>query len=116
MRKVEEFKVFLMVLFFISFIFDVFFLPSTFDLASDVRLFFLVFLWLFLSKLSHFTSRSTFKVTIGFLIILFLFFLLFPASPILDRIASWIYIFLCIGVVQQLLESRIYKLKSEIQQ
>jgi len=106
MRKVDEFRVFLLVLFLISFIVDVFFVPSTFDLGSDARLFFLVLLWLFLSKLSHFTSRSTFKVTMGFLTILFFFFLFSRTSPILDRVASWIYIFLCIGVVQQFLESR----------
>ncbi len=116
MRKADEFQVFLLVLFLISFIVDVFFVPSTFDLGSDARLFSLVLLWLFLSKLSHFTSKSTFKVTIGFLIILFFFFLFFRTSPILDRIASWIYIFLCIGVVQQFLESGMHKLKPKIQQ
>lgn len=106
MRKGDEFGLFLLVFFLIGFTIDVFFVPSTFDLGSDGRLFFLVLLWLFLSHVSHFTSKATFKIAIGFLAILFFLFLFFRTTPILDRVASWIYIFLCIGIVQQFVESK----------
>ena len=112
----KGFQIVLLLLFFAGFIYDVFFIAPAFNLVSDVRLFSFVLLWLFLSKISNFSSKSTFKVTIGFLIILFFLFLFFKTSTILDRVSSWIYIFLCIGVVQQFLESRMYRLKPKMLQ
>lgn len=102
----KGFRVALLLLFFAGFIYDVFFIAPAFNLGSDLRLFFLALLWLFLSKFSHFSSKSTFKVTIGFLFILFFLFLFFQTNPILDRVSSWIYIFLCIGVIQQFFEAK----------
>lgn len=105
-RKSDGFQIFLLMVFFVGFIVDVFFIPTTFELRSDIRLFSLLLLWIFLSRIAHFTSRATFKVAIGFLIILFLTFLFFRTNPASERVASWIYFFLLIGVIQQFLESR----------
>ena len=109
--KSDGFRVLLLVSFLIGFVVDLFFMPGSFDLRSDARLFFLVLLWIVLSKVSNFTSMATFKVTIGLLVVLFFLYLFFRESPVLDRAASFLYIFLCIGVVQQFLESRKHKLK-----
>lgn len=106
MKKTNELGVFLLMIFSTGFIADVFFIPTTFDIRSDIRLFFLLALWIFLSRISHFTSQATFKVTIGFLIILCFLFLFFHTDLSIERVASWMYVFLLIGVIQQFFELR----------
>lgn len=104
MKKGWELQIFLLVIFFIGFIVDIFFIIPTFDYGSDLRLFSLALLWVFLCKLSHFPSTATFKVAIGFLIVLFTYFLFFPTNLAIERVGSWIYLFLTVGVVQQFFE------------
>lgn len=105
MKKIKEFKVLLLVVFLIGFIIDIFFFPVVLDVASDLRLFFIVFLWLFIVKASHFSSRATFKIALLFLILLSVLFFFSTINPQIERIASWIYIFLLIGIIQQFFET-----------
>ncbi len=102
----NRFQILLLVGFFVGFILDVFFIIPSFDWGSDTRLFSLLLLWVFLCIISNFTSKATFKVAIGFLFVLYIFFLFFKTNPALERVASWLYFFLLIGVIQQFFESR----------
>lgn len=104
-KKQNELQILLLLIFFAGFLFDVFFYPIILDWGSDFRLFLIVFVWLFTIRISHFTSRATFKLTLMFLILLFVLFIFFPTYPPVERIASWIYIFLVIGVTQQFFEN-----------
>lgn len=97
----------LLTFFFIGFIGDVFFLSTaTLDFIGDVRLFSLVIFWLIISKFFRLTSIATFKLTLVFLIILFFLFIFFRDKPFVERVASWIYVYIFVGVVQQLYEAR----------
>lgn len=104
MKKGNEFQVLLLIIFVIGFLTDVFYFPIVLDWGSDFRLFFLVILWLFIVRISRFSSRATFKLSLGFLILLFALFMVSRDYPPTERIASWIYIFLAIGIAQQLFE------------
>lgn len=105
-RNNSYIEILLLCIFIVGCIVDMFFIPPTFDLGSDGRLFALVALWIFVSKLSGFNSMATFKISIGFLIILFIYFIFFPANPAIERVGSFLYMFLLIGVVQQFFEKR----------
>lgn len=105
-KKNDALRNILLTAFFIGFVVDVFFFSSaTLDFVGDLRLFSLLLLWLFVSKLYRLTSVSTFKLTLVFLFILFFLFIFFRDKPCTERIASWIYVYLFIGVIQQLFES-----------
>lgn len=112
MKKISdkiELKLAFLIVFFIGFVADAFFMTpekSYTDWVSDVRLFSLLLLWLFIGKISRFTSIATFKITLIFLIVLSFLFIFFRDSSSTERLASWIYFFLIIGVVQQFFESR----------
>lgn len=94
----------LLLVFLVGFVVDVFFYPVVLDWGSDFRLFSIVLLWIFIVKFSHFSSRATFKLAILFLILLFILFVFFSSNPAIERIASWIYIYLFIGIIQQFFE------------
>lgn len=101
-------KVFFLIIFFLWFVIDVFFIKpedSYTDWGSDVRLFALLFLWLFIWKVYRFSSRATLKLTLVFIIIFSVNFILFKDSTHVERLASLIYVYLTVGVVQQLLDS-----------
>lgn len=107
MKKFQELKIFLLLLFFAGFVIDVFYYPIVMlDWQSDIRLFLIISLWLFIVKVSHFSSRATFKISFGFLILLFVLLVFFSDHPGIERIASWIYVFLLIGIIQQVFESK----------
>lgn len=93
--------------FFIGLSVDVFLLPSsTLSIATDVRLLILLFFWLFLVRTLRFTSIATFKLTLVILIVLSIIFIFAPDNQSVERLASWVYILLVTGVVQQFFESR----------
>ena len=97
------------VLFFIGFIADVFLIKpqqSYTDWSSDARLFLLLLLWLIIWRTSGFTSITTIALTLLFLTIFSFLFIFFRDHYSVERIASWIYVYLATGVIQQLLESR----------
>ena len=107
LKKSSEFRTFLYLFFFIGFLADVFFIKreNTYtDWGSDVRLFLLLFLWLFIWKILHYTSFTTFKLAGLFLTFLSAFFIFFRDHSSVERLASWVYIYLATGVIQQLFE------------
>ena len=103
---VNELQGLLLTVFFLGFLADVFFFPSTLSYASDIRLLILSLLWLLICKTARFSSIATFKITLVFLGFLSVLFIFFREHTSVERIASWVYIYLAIGIVQQLLESR----------
>lgn len=102
----KRFQIVLLLLFFAGFIYDVFFIIPAFTLVSDIRLFSLLLLWIFLSKISGFNSMATLKITIGLVIVMFLLFIFFPTNPAIERVGAWFYMFLLIAIVQQFFESK----------
>lgn len=102
----KGFQLVLLLLFFAGFIYDVFFIVPAFALVSDMRLFSLLLLWIFLSKISNFNGTATFKITLIFTCILSVLFIFYRDNPSIERLASWVYIYLATGVIQQLLEAR----------
>lgn len=110
MKAVKKFNVVLIIIFFIGFIWDIFFIPlapnSYTDWVGDLRLFAFLILWIFIGKLSRFTSFTTFKLALAFLIIFSILFVFFRENPAIERVGSWIYIYLATGVIQQLFETK----------
>lgn len=114
MKHSKGVQILLLLVFLAGFMIDIFYFPITLDWGSDSRLLLLVILWLFFVKLSHFNSRATFKVALIFLMLLSLLFIFSRDFPPIERIASWIYIFLAIGILQQLFENPKKKQKTHI--
>jgi len=113
-KKSFNFRSILMVMYFGGFVADVFFVKRKniyTDWESDVRLFLLVFLWIFMKKVYNFTSVITFKLTGLFLAFFSFFFIFFRDHPSVERLASWVYVYLVIGVIQQLLEATRFPLR-----
>lgn len=108
----KRFQVIFLLLFFAGFIYDVFFIIPAFTLASDIRLFSLLLIWIFLSKISGFNSIATLKIAIGLLIVMFLLFIFFPTNQLAERVGSWFFMFLLIAIIQQFFESRKINLHS----
>jgi hypothetical protein len=77
-----------------------------FQTPSDIRIFSLIFLWVLTVRTFHFKSDMTFKLALGFLGLLLIFFIFARGSLITERIAVWIYLCLVVGVVQQFFELR----------
>lgn len=102
----KEFAGLLLFLFGIGFIVDVFFIAPTQDYGSDARIFLLFLLWIIAVKLMHLKSAETFKLTLAFLILLALLFIFFPTHASVERIATYVYIYLLVGIIQQFLELR----------
>ena len=99
----------LIVGFLIGFIVDVFLIkpPSVYtDWASDVRFLVPLILWLVVGKIARFKSSSTFILCTMFLAILSFLFIFFRDHQSIERLASWVYIYLATGVVQQFVEGR----------
>ncbi len=96
----EKQKTFFLALFFIGLSMDLFY----FKLYSDIRIFALLALWIFIIKISDFKSDSTFKLSLGMLGMMFVFFgrNLF----VQERIAVWIFLLLTTGLIQQFFEFR----------
>lgn len=103
------FRIVFLVVFLTGFIADAFFvkLQNTYtDWGADARLFLLLTLWVIIAKASRYTSTATFKLTLAFLTILSFFFIFFRGHPSIERLASWVYIYMATGVIQQLFEAR----------
>jgi len=87
-------------IFFIAIVADLFFFAQ----SSDIRYALLILYWLFVVRALRFQSDATFKLTLGLLGALFLFFIFDRTSLVTEKIATWIYLFLWVGVIQQWLE------------
>lgn len=95
----RPFRMLMLVLFLIAILVD-----TLLPIPSDIRLFLLLFLWLLIIHLFSFKSTATFKVALGFLAVLFFIFLFARNNPSLDRLSTWVYFFLLIGIIQQFRE------------
>lgn len=99
----------LFIAFFSGFIVDVFFIKveDTYtDWVSDLRLFLLLALWILIVKVYRFSGLKTLKLAFAFLSILSLIFIFSGSNSYTERLASWVYIYLATGVIQQLIELR----------
>lgn len=100
-------RLLLLLVYIAGFITDVFIIKPKLiytDWNADIRLFGLLFLWLAIGRILHFTSLITLKLTMCFLAIFSFVFIFFCDHPSVERIASWIYIYMAVGVVQQVFE------------
>lgn len=68
---------------------------------SDINLLLLCLLWVLIIKLFNFKSAMTFKVALIFLAILFFLFIISPSQGHIERVATWVVLFLVLGIVQQ---------------
>lgn len=89
-------------IFFTGFAADIFYFPA----SSDIRYFILIFLWWTVTYTLRIRSEVTFKLALGLLGLLIIFFIFAKESGVMERIATWIYLLLVYGVVQQFLEIR----------
>ncbi|MFH1833031.1 MAG: hypothetical protein ABH816_02580 [Candidatus Levyibacteriota bacterium] len=108
-EKIKYFSILLLIVFFAGYITDIFFIKpvlSYTDWPSDIRLFALLFLWLFIGKISNFKGMATFKLTLIFVVILSFLFIFFRTHFSTERLASWVFVYLATGVIQQLFETR----------
>ena len=101
LEKLIKVRFALLTLFFVGVALDVFFLT----VSLDVFLFLLIFLWILVSKLYTYKSTATFKVTLFFALLLFVLFVLTPGQTSLERLSTWIFLFLAVGIIQQWKES-----------
>jgi len=103
---ISQQQIFLINLFLIGFLGDVFLFPVTLDLYADGRILVLALFWLFLVKFYRLTSGATYKVVLFYLILLFPLFIFFREHLFFERLTTWIYVFFFIGIVHQLIEIR----------
>lgn len=91
---------------FLAFLFAVFGDTLFVTSASDWRLLFIILLWLLTIKAYNFKSTATFKVALCYLAVLFLLFFVARTHPLTERISTWIFLFLGVGIIQQFFEIR----------
>lgn len=99
LKLLRRLRFFLITIFFIGVIVDIFS-----NVNSDMSLLLLCALWILAIKLFNFKSATTFIVTLAFLVALFFFFLISPDQKSIERAATWIFLFLALGIVQQFRE------------
>ena len=94
-----HFRVILIIIFIVGVIVDIFVNSN-----SDMNLLLLCVLWVLVIKLFKFDSAITFKVTLIFLALLFFLFIVAPDQKPIERVATWIFLFLALGIAQQFKE------------
>lgn len=70
----------------------------------DLELAFSILTWLLVVRAFNLKSSVTFKVSLIFLGILLVLFVIARTHPLVERISTWIYLFLAVGVIQQFRE------------
>lgn len=98
-RILTHFRFILITIFILGVIVDIFT-----NSHSDMNLLLLCALWVLVIKLFKFNSAITFKGTLIFLILLFALFIMGPDQKSIERIATWIFLFLALGIIQQFRE------------
>lgn len=91
---------FLQIIFYTGVALDVFY----FNFPSDFRYILLLFIWLLILKTLKANSIMSFKLSLGFLALLFVFFIFVRKSNVNERIAAWIYLTMVVGIIQQFFE------------
>lgn len=99
--KFVPFRFALITLFFVGVMTDVFYLNRSYDLL----LLLLVGMWVLVVRLYQFKSAITFKVVLICLLFLITLFILVPSQSSSERLTTWIYLLLIVGIVQQWRES-----------
>lgn len=72
-----------------------------FNIYSDSRLVLLLLLYWFYIRLNNVRSKTTFLLTLIFLVVMFISFLAKGANAQTERIAVWFYLLLAFGIIQQ---------------
>jgi len=109
MRKIRILSFLFLMVFLVGFIADIFFFipaQSYTEWGSDIRLFVLLIFWLFIGKIFRFTSFTTFKLVLLYVITFSILFVFFREISAIERLSSWIYIYLATGVIQQFFEAK----------
>lgn len=75
-----------------------------FAIPSDFRYAALILFWIIIARVKHLKSEYTFKLALGILGLLFVFFILQRESLTTDRIATWFYLIIFVGIIQQFFE------------
>jgi len=76
-----------------------------FEFTSDLVMLFLTGLWVLSIWLYEYEGRVSIGMGLGFLILCPLL-LIFDADAIAEKVAIWAYMFLVVGVIQQIVEYR----------
>lgn len=76
-----------------------------FEFNSDLVILFLTGLWILSLWLYEYEGRISIGMGLGFLI-LCPFLLIFKAEAVAEKAAIWAYVFLVVGVIQQIVEYR----------
>lgn len=95
-KPLRRFRFFFITIFFVGVIIDIYL-----NINADMSLLLLCALWILVIKLFNYKSATTFKVTLVFLFGLFSLFVINPDQNPIERIATWIFIFLFLGIFQQ---------------
>lgn len=81
--------------------FDIFIIDS----SSDLRILFLIGLWILSIRLHKFEAQVTMVIGLA-LLALCPFALIFSRSSVAEKAAIWAYLFLIVGVIQELVTRR----------
>ena len=95
----ENYKFFVLVIAVVGIFVDTFFL----DFSSDLIILVLIFLWVLVVWLYGYEGRVSVGMGLGFLILCPLL-LIFDVDAIAEKTAIWAYMFLVVGVIQQIIE------------
>lgn len=93
------FRLVLITVFFAGVIIDTFL-----EFRSDLILLAFCLLWILVGRLFKFNSTITFKAVLAFLILFLILFIFSQDKGYVERIATWIYLLLAIGIAQQFRE------------
>lgn len=83
---------------------DIFLLFSQLDLASDIRLFILLIVWIVMIFVLKSKSTVTYSLILGYICLLLFTLLFFQTKPFSERLVSLIFFFLWIGIIQKYFE------------
>lgn len=97
----EKHKFWVLIIAVVGICIDIFF----FDFTSDLIILSLTFLWVLAVWLHGFEGRISVGICLGFLAVC-PFLLIFDAQAVAEKFAVWAYMFLVVGVVQQVIGLR----------
>jgi hypothetical protein len=106
MKKLKKFskkyKNFLLGAFFVGILWDIFFIPN----HTDKGMLLLIVLWYLITYLLKLRSTATLRLTLLLLVLLGFVYTFFHTSISLERLATWVYLFVLFALVQQFFEIR----------